>query len=198
MPTLCIFGVSIKDDSICQLRLDFISFELDGGSAPNKPCDRDAIDIFSGDSTGLGNGRLCGKNTGQHLYIPIENTRARPMIRVTTDGRLGTDDSFTSNGYLFRIKITQIDCTSNDENLRRLRAPEGCLQYFIERQGSLSSFNWDPTSLRQYVPDQHYSMCFRKSPSDCRLILTRSRTAPPFSTSVGRAAGSPGKRRLSC
>ena len=54
MPTMCIFGITIKDNSICQLRLDFESFELDGGSAINKPCDRDVVEIFSGRSTNLG------------------------------------------------------------------------------------------------------------------------------------------------
>ena len=56
------------------------------------------------------------------------------------------------------------------------------------RKGTLSSFNWDPTisPQRQYMPKQHYNMCFRRASSDCRLELKRSATAPDFSTSVGR------------
>ena len=98
------------------------------------------------------------------------------------------DDDFTSEGYQFRIKIRQLDCTSNDEEIQNLLAPQDCLQYFIERQGTLSSFNWDPTVTpqRQYVPDQSYSMCFRRTASDCRLELKQSTTAPAYSTSVGR------------
>ena len=42
------------------------------------------------------------------------------------------------------------------------------------------------TPQRQYVPDQSYSMCFRKTASDCRLELKQSANAPAFSTSVGR------------
>ena len=106
------------------------------------------------------------------------------MIRVITDGRLGNDAAFTAEGYKFRIRVRQIDCTS--QKMRELIAPEGCLQYFLERQGAFSSFNWDPLVKRQYVPEQHYSICFRRLPSDCRLELKRSKTAPPFSTSVGR------------
>ena len=30
-------------------RLDFEEFELDGGSDVNKPCDRDVVEIFSGE-----------------------------------------------------------------------------------------------------------------------------------------------------
>jgi hypothetical protein len=55
-----------------KIRLDFLDFELDSGSAIDKPCDRDSLEIFGGDgASGLGMGRLCGRNTGQHLYIPV-------------------------------------------------------------------------------------------------------------------------------
>ena len=129
---------------------------------------------------------MCGENTGQHIYIPVESPRSRPMMRMITDGRLGNDDTFTTQGYKFRIKIRQIDCISNDNVLRQLRAPEGCLQYHTQRQGTISSFNWSPTIQRQYYPNQHYSICFRRTASDCRLQLFRSKAAPPYSTSVGR------------
>ena len=102
---------------------------------------------------------------------------------------LGNDDNdFTSDGYQFRIRIRQLDCTSNDEEIQELLAPQNCLQYFTERQGSLSSFNWDPTVMpqRQYLPSQSYSMCFRKTASDCRLEFKQSANAPAYSTSVGR------------
>ena len=148
------------------------------------------MEIFSGSSGNLGNGRLCGRNTGQHLYIPIQNEQARPIIRVIADGRLSTSDSdtFTTDSYIFNIKATQIDCTSNDQQMRLLQAPDGCLQYFTERRGTISSFNWNPSIKRQYVPNQRYTMCIRREVSDCRLELKRSATAPNFSTSVGRAS----------
>lgn len=189
LPSMCIFSINIKDDTICQLRLDFTEFQLDGGSAINKPCDRDSMEIFTGSSNDLGNGRLCGLNTGQHLYIPVsEGPRSRPMIRVLTDGRLNSVSNSTSlNGYKFRIKIRQIDCTSKSQESRDLIAPEGCLQYFTDRQGTINSFNWDPNIKRQYLPNQHYSICFRQN-SFCRLELKRSASAPAFSTSVGQVA----------
>lgn len=192
MPTMCIFSLNIKDDTICQLRLDFDEFQLDAGSAIDKPCDRDAMEIFPGGSSDLGNGRLCGLNKGQHLYIPVDGVNTRPMIRLITDGRLFDNGNFTSEGFKFRIKIRQLDCTSRDKSIQKLIAPQGCLQYFTERQGTFSSFNWDPNRKRQYVPDQRYSICFRKMASDCRLELKRSSTAPAFSTSVGRVPLSTG------
>ena len=157
MPTMCIFNIQVKDSSICQLRyvskispvyliprstlffsLDFEEFEMDGGSSIDKPCDRDAVEIFSGSSNGLGNGRLCGKNTDQHLYIPVDSMQSRPMIRVITDGRFSDEDTFTTSGYRFRIRLMQLDCTSSDEMVRDLIAPNGCLQYFTKRRGTVN------------------------------------------------------------
>ena len=53
-------------------RLDFLEFELDGGSAVDLPCNRDVMEIFTGDgAASLGIGKICGKNTGQHIIIPV-------------------------------------------------------------------------------------------------------------------------------
>ena len=191
-------------------RLDFEEFEFDGGSDVDKPCDRDFVEIFSGEiaistlthrkfifgvhvhftdvflgSAGnLGNGKLCGNNRNQHLYIPIENDQARPMVRIIADGRLSSD-TFTSVHHKFSIKITQIDCNTDETRMKMLRAPQGCLQYFTDRRGTINSFNRDPATNRQYVPNQRYTICIRKSTADCRLEIKRSASAPPFSTSVG-------------
>lgn len=53
-PNMCLFRISIKDDSICQLRIDFDEFVLDAGSDVNAPCDRDSLELFSGGTTNLG------------------------------------------------------------------------------------------------------------------------------------------------
>ena len=53
-PNMCLFRISIKDDSICQLRIDFDEFVLDAGSDVNAPCDRDSLELFSGGTTSLG------------------------------------------------------------------------------------------------------------------------------------------------
>ena len=48
---------------------------MDGGSTDDKPCDRDSMEIFSAGTTELGMNKLCGKNEGQHLYVPVESTQ---------------------------------------------------------------------------------------------------------------------------
>ncbi len=61
---------------------------MDPGSALSKPCDRDSFEILSMGSTAeLGVGKLCGDNTGQHLYIPITNMQSRPTFRVMAEER---------------------------------------------------------------------------------------------------------------
>ena len=99
-------------------RLDFLDFELDGGSAIDRPCDRDSIEVFSSGATNLGMGPLCGRNTDQHLYIPVTSQQSVPMLRVVTDARMS--GNFTTD-YKWNIKITQIDCTDNNEEIRELR-----------------------------------------------------------------------------
>ena len=50
-------------------------------------------------------------------------------------------------------------------------APEGCLQYFQDREGTITSFNWDGLNSRQYMPNQHYSICFKRGASDCQVFV---------------------------
>ena len=50
-------------------------------------------------------------------------------------------------------------------------APEGCLQYFQDREGTITSFNWDGLNSRQYMPNQHYSICFKRGVSDCQVDI---------------------------
>ena len=56
-------------------RLDFLDFDMDGGSAEDKPCDRDSMEIFSAGTAELGINKLCGKNENQHIYIPVESAQ---------------------------------------------------------------------------------------------------------------------------
>ena len=50
---------------------------MDGGSADDKPCDRDSMEIFSTGTKELGMNKLCGKNEGQHIYVPVESVQVR-------------------------------------------------------------------------------------------------------------------------
>ena len=55
---------------------------MDGGSAEDKPCDRDSMEIFSAGTSELGINKLCGKNENQHIYIPVESAQVYISIKV--------------------------------------------------------------------------------------------------------------------
>ena len=61
--------------------MDFLDFDMDGGSAEDKPCDRDSMEIFSAGTSELGINKLCGKNENQHIYIPVESAQVYISIK---------------------------------------------------------------------------------------------------------------------
>ena len=64
---------------IFYVRLDFLEFEMDGGSAEDQPCDRDSMEIFSAGTSELGMNKICGKNENQHIYIPVESAQVKNL-----------------------------------------------------------------------------------------------------------------------
>jgi len=169
-------------DSVCQLRIDLVDFELDGGSAIDKPCDRDSVTVMGTGGLSLGIGPLCGDNSGQHLYLPVQGARGGPAsLRIHTQAR-GAD---FSQGYKWNIRVTQIDCSNEEE--RHLVAPEGCAQYFREAAGNIRSFNFDGTARHQYSPGLNYAICLKRPQSACQVTYRRDTSLPAFATAVGKA-----------
>ncbi|CAB4069322.1 unnamed protein product [Lepeophtheirus salmonis] len=83
----------------------------------SSPYDQNYLEIFTkSGSNGLGTSKLCGNNTGKHLYIPSESSKE--------SGK---------RGYCWNIKITQIDYNSASST-SELKDPDGCLQYFQDRR----------------------------------------------------------------
>lgn len=114
---------------ICQLRLDFIDFEL------NRPfrgdCNTDRF-VVTGQNSNSMIPMLCGLNSNHHMYIDVDSSQGPFTIRITTSG----------NGLRkWNIKIIQIECGNPS------RAPYNCLQYHTQQQGSIFSFNYEPTQL---------------------------------------------------
>ncbi|KAK0180680.1 hypothetical protein PV327_003038 [Microctonus hyperodae] len=113
---------------ICQLRLDFLEFSL---SQPNASgvCDNDFMLIAGAARTYP---RICGENSGQHVYVEFNG--ANPII-ISID---------TNVDYLFarkwNLRIQQIGCDSP------WQAPNGCLQYYNMISGTVTSFNYGTTT----------------------------------------------------
>jgi len=182
---------------VCQVRLDFLTFELPGPRkggvcqhqnrmsflAPGRP-----LGILGGRS----NQGICGLNSGQHLYIQtsfgeqiqilttLSGTKAVPLGDAPLSYASATE-------YRWNIKITQIQCEGNTggykaskkgmdsipEYFHHLRAPDGCLQYFMNSFDTISSWNFDGSST--FPPDQDYAICIRNrgnSPSGRTCAVT--------------------------
>jgi len=166
---------------VCQIRFDFLTFELPGPKkggvcqtqnrmaflAPSRP-----LGILGGRS----NQGICGLNTDQHLYIPAsygEQVQVLTTLSGTAAVPLGQASLSVASAteYRWNIKITQIPCEGMSmkkmkKGLARipsyfsdLEAPSGCLQYFRDSFGTLTSFNFDGYST--FAPDQDYAICIR-------------------------------------
>ncbi len=93
---------------------------MDPGSATTSPCDRDRVELISASSSTGRPGPLCGDNSGQHVYLAVQeegSSSPPPMIRVITAARMGVGSGGVANltqPYSFNIKATQIDCRGGE------------------------------------------------------------------------------------
>ena len=91
---------------------------MDPGSADEKPCDKDNIELLIGGVLLKNMTKFCGNNKNQHLYLQIESIESSLLVRISMASR---KDGNINPNYLWNIKITQIDCQSDSEEMRNLR-----------------------------------------------------------------------------
>ncbi|XP_050094093.1 uncharacterized protein LOC126576833 [Anopheles aquasalis] len=156
----CIFTVT-PTDGICQLRIDFRSLTLDQPTGDGA-CNSDRLSISGGTPTVT---QICGENTGQHLYMAFAGSN--PItIRVATNGGVPFN-------RLWNLELSLIACAS------ATRAPSGCLQYYFEASGEISSFNYGSgvnpslnslgaTGSRQ-IASMSYGICIRTAAGMCSI-----------------------------
>lgn len=181
--------------SICQVRLDFDDVELTAPSSTGTTigsCSGTALDqlTVTSPSTKLTETmELCGKLTGQHMYIYNDGAETAATITIT----LGSG----TTGRKWKIKVTEIECDST------FCAPAGCLQYYTGSTGTITSFNYDSsaTATNQMLLSQEYSACIRTEAGMCSFSVTPARlgtttpdafylagkTASPVTTSLASA-----------
>nr|XP_050048887.2 uncharacterized protein LOC126545165 [Dermacentor andersoni] len=148
---------------VCQLRLDFVQFSLAPPRATGARaglCDDDVFTV----ATGLGSTTypaLCGQNAGQHMYVDVsEATRAVLSFSIGSDVPVGRK---------WHIRISFVHCLSP------VKAPDSCLQYFTAPSGEFSSFNFQPSALKQQlIADHKYTVCFRKQLGFCQITYSPS------------------------
>ncbi|KAJ9595502.1 hypothetical protein L9F63_013324, partial [Diploptera punctata] len=159
----CILTLQKSDPAVSQIRLDFFDFEILGPT--NGTCIEDQF-IVTGQNANSIAPIICGSNTGQHMYVDMDNTNGPLRLNMLIMG-----------GNLprsFRIKITQIKKGSP------LEAPKNCLQYYRGSQGTIESFNYQiPTDSTLptrpgYMNNLNYAICIRKEPGYCTITYTNT------------------------
>jgi len=190
--------------NICQIRLDFDSFEIAGPSTASVTVSKLLYGLASegGMMTGVNKGRclddqfaisvpggqstnvICGKNTGEHLYIEATEECAQMSFQLS-------DASTVTRKWA--IKILQFSCEY--ENL----APKGCLQYFYgpKGEGAVKSFNFDGGI---HLANQNQKICVRRESGMCRICWAHA--AMEFDVSFGMdgadTMGLPGAKDSCC
>lgn len=160
----CTYTINRCSSDICQVRLDFLTGVLaqptDGANAVCDGANNGDTLIITPGSTGVSFQNappaLCGKLTGQHVYIDAGTAQ--------TAATLAFNIGATGNSQAWQIKTSQIECSSSS------RAPTGCLQYFTGASNTVTSFNWDGTDACAtgcFFGSQDYRACFRRESGMC-------------------------------
>lgn len=110
------------------------------------------------------------------VYVPwnVQRLRDTKTITVRTASRQNTNRPAAT----WKLRVTQIECQGSGLFGRDgpMRAPAGCLQYFVEPAGSFESFNLN-NRTGPYLGNMTYGICFRRRPHDAQLRYFGS--APP-------------------
>lgn len=140
---------------IVQLRFDFIYFEI---SAPMMgDCTNDTFTITGADPVSMKNipTNLCGILTGQHIYVSIKSVEeVKVMLNLATIG-----------SQKFQILVRQFDSTQLD-----YLAPRGCLQYYRNDVGTISTFN-NQAGMGELLNNHLYSSCIAQNDAYCDISL---------------------------
>ncbi|XP_064096977.1 neuropilin-1-like [Macrobrachium nipponense] len=140
----------------CQILIDFDAFNLMG--PVEGECGNDTF-VVMGANPGSTVPVLCGDNSGQHIYLDVDNTNDPIQLIVT--------NSANSYGRQWKAGITFIG--ENDP----CKAPPRCLQYHKNTAGSIMSFNYGSNPMM--LTNQLYSICFGYVPGYCDIGLNFDR-----------------------
>merc|ERR1712110_750684 len=172
----CSWTFEKSQSDVCMIRLDFAALTLaapQSGTTPNGACTTDyfqgvnAVTGTTSGSTGKTLPKICGVNTGQHIYIDAgTQTSNNAVLNAVLTG---------STARTWKMLVTQIPCDS------RTLPPTGCLQYYTGTTGQLRSFNFlASSSSYQHLNDQYYKICIRREERYCRIGYTQSTDPDSF------------------
>jgi hypothetical protein len=165
----CKFTVCKSSDDICQIKLNFDTFDVDGPDTtastqtPYIPKSQCLLTQFTAESEGSNSpNTICGKNSGYHMYLELGSDGCNTLEFTWT--------STTSKSW--KIHTMQIPCDAE------WKAPTGCLQYFTGATGTVYSYNYQAGT--SHIASQNYLNCIRTEEGYCSI----SYTASEFSVSM--------------
>ncbi|XP_068081134.1 uncharacterized protein [Anabrus simplex] len=172
-PAVCTLYVRKIAPSISQIRLDFVHFSLGQPNRRTGVCDTDVFIMKGGISREL---RLCGYNSGQHVYYDVDNVKEPISITMNM--------SKEHQDRLWEIKISQIEF--------RRRAPPGCLQYHRGSSGIIQTMNFAVNG--RHLANQDYSICVRQELGMCSIAYepcdeNSFKIGPPIQSDEGSGDG---------
>ncbi|XP_071452341.1 uncharacterized protein [Hetaerina americana] len=177
----CTIAISKCNTNVCQLRLDFRNFNLQGPDA-NGNCVNDFFQV-SGAASPIP--RICGTNTGEHMYIDFPAGTNPITLSITANNLI-------TAGRTWSIKATQITCDSP------LRAPPGCLMYFTSTTGQIKSFNYAATANTaagvtlagtREMTNLNYGVCVQMAAGYCSITWSQNPSDPYSFTVTGDTDG---------
>merc|ERR1711997_72702 len=179
----CSIKVCKASEKIVQLRLDFITFNINGpattltsvgktivGSLSQTSAEgqestlqsRCLTDVFSiSNPGGPSPPKICGYNADTHMYVDM----GEDCIDLTFQ--------LASNDPTWNIRVTQYEM--NYDNL----APFGCTQYFWKEdsdsdgKGVISSYNWNGGN-GYHLADQNQVICIRREEDKTKICYSTS------------------------
>jgi len=148
----CAYTVKAMSTDICQIRLDFINFDITEDETSGTATFGSCTDTFTmvGPS-GRNPPILCGTLTGQHVYID--------QARSTSDTSLTFN---IATGGTWKFKVSQIECGNPS------LAMPGCDQWFMGSSGTIMSYNYPKTVLS----NTRTVTCIRRNEGSCMVEYT--------------------------
>jgi len=167
--TALTYTINKCSGDVCAVRLDFETMTIAGPATTLETTGTCTDSFVATGTSGLSTPVICGKNTGQHIYMEMGNSGS------TDTATLAFTFSGTSTIRTWEIKATQIPCGSS------YRQPEGCLQYHTTLTGRFQTFNFEESTDPVHLANQDYGICIRQEDGYCCIQYTLCSDTNSFS-----------------
>eukprot|EP00092_Neocalanus_flemingeri_P042236 GFUD01046096.1.p1 GENE.GFUD01046096.1~~GFUD01046096.1.p1 ORF type:complete len:583 (-),score=84.94 GFUD01046096.1:104-1852(-) len=196
----CSLTLNVRDE-VCQVRLDFIDFEMAAPQAGS--CSGvDNFEIINtaqpGGVFGPGQSKMCGLNKGQHVYMPVKPGNIL-IMRATTSGVRniplartdGTNRGLSGDtAFRWNARVTQIPCEAPGArggrslmkdlpDIRSARRIPSHYRKLLAPDGCRQYFQESRGRLQSFNYDgksevllnQNYAICLKRPARSCGMTL---------------------------